>query len=318
MLGVIFFLLISFTINTLVTNPFRAAGNVPETQKEAKAHHYTFFLPSSDYSFFNNLKQGALDASEAMDCAVLFTSINDDPVSFDMASYTGIDGAAVFMYDKNDDMIGRLQAITDHGIPIVQIENQVIMGPNAFLIGTNSFDSGKSIGRIALNADKDKLKIGLIYSEKNPGLMSDANLLEIGLKSTIGDRLDALYIDETKLNPIGAERIVYDLIQIHPKLDIIVLTDISDTLVTIQAIIDLNLVGRIQIIGFGDDQTIREYIRKGVVLGSIVRNPYRIGYSAVMALKEISTIGYTSAYIDTGINIITQTEIMRSRSGRLR
>ena len=55
------------------------------------------------------------------------------------------------------------------------------------------------------------------------------------------------------------------------------LTDIKDTMVAIQAVIDLNLVGRIEIIGFDENETVREHIDKGIVLGSIVRNPYRIG-----------------------------------------
>ncbi|RKX81946.1 MAG: sugar ABC transporter substrate-binding protein, partial [Spirochaetes bacterium] len=33
--------------------------------------------------------------------------------------------------------------------------------------------------------------------------------------------------------------------------------------------------------------------------------PYRIGYSTVLALKELSINGYTSAYVDTGITVIT-------------
>ncbi len=69
----------------------------------------------------------------------------------------------------------------------------------------------------------------------------------------------------------------------------------------------MNMVGKVQLIGFGDNEVIKEYIDKGIILGTIVRNPYRIGYSAVMALQEICSIGYTSAYVDTGISIITAT-----------
>ena len=317
-LGMVFIIFFIISVRLLILNPILLTGNKADNLSKAKSYHYAFFLPSSDYAFFNNLRSGALDASDAMDCAVSFNSIDKDSLSFEMASFSGIDGMAVFVYDNSEKVLAELQDISNNGIPIVQIENEAIMGSNAFFIGTNSFDSGKSIGRIALNSDKPRLKISLIYSEKNPGLMSDANLVEIGLKTTMNDRLNQLYIGKTSLNPIDAERVVYDLLQKKPDTDIIVLTDMNDTLVAIQAIIDLNLVGQIQIIGFGEDETIREYIKKGVVLGSIVRNPYRIGYSAVMALKEISTIGYTSAYIDTGINILTRAEIERARNGSLR
>ncbi|MBN2511136.1 MAG: substrate-binding domain-containing protein [Spirochaetales bacterium] len=317
-LGLVFIGFFIVSVRLLILNPLLLSADQPGDPSRAKSFHYAFFMPSSDYSFFNSLKAGALDASDAMDCAVNFNSINEDMLSFEMASFSGIDGIAVFVYDNSPAVLSELEEISRLGIPIVQIENEAIIGSNAFFIGTNSFDSGKSIGRIALFAEKNAVHIALIYSEKNPGLMSDANLVEIGLKTTMGDRLRELSTGRTSLNPIDAERVVYDLLLRNPDTDIIVLSDMNDTLVAIQAIIDLNLVGQIQIIGFGEDETIREYIRKGVVLGSIVRNPYRIGYSAVMALKEISTIGYTSAYIDTGINILTRAEVERVHNGSLR
>jgi ribose transport system substrate-binding protein len=66
----------------------------------------------------------------------------------------------------------------------------------------------------------------------------------------------------------------------------------------------MNLVGSVQIIGFGNDPVINAYINKGVVLGSIVRDAYNIGFNAVVALTEIKKSGNTSAYVDTGISII--------------
>jgi len=161
------------------------------------------------------------------------------------------------------------------------------------------------VGKLARSSDREKLNITLVYSEKNPGLMSEGNLIELGLRSTLGERVGIFRTDVTNLNPLDAERLTYELLHQKPAVDVIVLTDPNDTLVTVQAIIDLNLVGSVHVIGFGENETIREYISKGLVLGTIIRNPFRIGFSAVMALQEISTNGYTSAYVDTGISVIS-------------
>lgn len=88
------------------------------------------------------------------------------------------------------------------------------------------------------------------------------------------------------------------------KPDLIILTNPSDTLVTVQALIDMNKVFSVQIIGFGENERIKEYIKKGIILGSIVRNPYQIGINAVLALDEINKSGYTSSFVDTGVTII--------------
>ena len=277
--------------------------------REEKAYHYAFFLPASDYSFFNQLKEGALSASMSMDCAITFHEIDADPMSFEMVPSSGVDGIGIYPYIKNEKIIKNLADISRAGIPIIQIENEILRDDTTFLIGTNNFESGKAIGKLALKSKSDKLNMALVYSDKNPGLMSDGNLLELGLISILDDKINHLQTEITSMNPLDAERLAYQLMRQEQTIDIIVLTDPNDTLVTVQAIIDLNLVGDVKIIGFGDDDRIKEFINKGLILGSIIRNPYRIGFSAVMALQELSTNGYTSAYQDTGISVITSNSL---------
>ncbi len=74
-------------------------------------------------------------------------------------------------------------------------------------------------------------------------------------------------------------------------------------------LIDMNLVGQVQIIGFGNDPVILENIRKGIIAGSIVINPERMGYEAVHSLIELCSSGYTSTSIDTGISIIDRNSL---------
>lgn len=284
-------------------SPFFADSS--QATNSEKSHHYAFFLPSSEYSFFKQLKAGALSASVSMDCSISFHALDADPMSFQMVPFSGVDGIGIYPYGKDEHILAILATISKAGIPVIQIENEIIRDETTFFIGTNNFETGKAIGKLALTSKRENLNVALVYSDKNPGLMSEGNLIELGLLSTLGDRLRNLQTEVTTLNPLDAERLAYELIRQVPAIDVIVLTDPNDTLVTVQAIVDMNLVGSIQVIGFGDDERIKSFINKGLVLGTIVRNPFRIGFSAVMALQEISTNGYTSAYVDTGISIIT-------------
>lgn len=287
----------------MVKTPFFSKKDA-DTKKELK-YHYAFFLPAADHSFFSKVREGAVKAAKSMDCAITFHSIDSDPISFEMARFSGFDGFGLYLYQKDEKKLKILSELIKEGLPVVQIENEVIKSPDSLFIGTNNFNVGKDIGQLAKSTQMDTMKITLVYSKKNPGLKSDENLIEMGIKSVLGSRLSELRTEETSLNPLDAEMLVYKLLKTDPSIDIIVLTDPNDTLVTVQAIIDMNLVGMVKIIGFGDQKTIKSYINKGVLLGSIVRNPYRIGYSTVLALKEISTNGYTSAYVDTGVTILS-------------
>ncbi len=287
----------------MIRTPF-LSKSADQTAKKVR-YQYAFFLPAADHSFFSKVKEGAIDAGKSLDCAITFHSIDSDPVSFEMAALSGFDGLGLYLYDKDDKKLRILGNILKEGIPVVQIENEVIQGSNSFFIGTNNFNVGKAIGQIAKNTNLNSMKMILVYSKKNPGLKSDDNLIEMGIKNVLGSRLVDLRTEETSLNPLDAEMLAYKLLKTNPSVDIIVLTDPNDTLVTVQAIIDMNLVGMVKIIGFGEHAAIKSYINKGVILGSIVRNPYRIGFSTVLALKELSLNGYTSAYVDTGITVLT-------------
>lgn len=301
--GISFIALLLFSVRLLLQSSF-VSDNNSDAAEEMK-YHYAFFLPAEESSYFSSLKEGAIDAASSRDCAISFYSIDSDPLSFEMARYSGFDGFGLYLYEKDRSKLQYLSEIISEGIPVVQIENEIVQGTDSFFIGTNNFDVGKAIGQLALDTGIDELNMVLVYSKKSPGVMSDRNLVEMGLKTVLGDNLSRLSAEVTSLNPLDTGMLVYDLLKENPSIDIIVLTDPNDTLMTVQAIIDMNLVGMVKIIGFGEHETIKSYIDKGVLLGSIVRNPYRIGFSTVMALKELSVNGYTSAYADTGISILS-------------
>jgi ribose transport system substrate-binding protein len=88
-------------------------------------------------------------------------------------------------------------------------------------------------------------------------------------------------------------------------LNAIVFTDPADTIAAAQTLVDLNLVGRMRVIGFGADAGVAESIQKGIISSSVVINSDKIGYEAVRSLAAMRTTGYTSTSIDTGIDIIS-------------
>ena len=71
---------------------------------------------------------------------------------------------------------------------------------------------------------------------------------------------------------------------------------------------DLNKVGQITIIVM----TIRlksSGTLKRVIYGTVVANPYEIGYESIRSLVEIKKIRTTSDYVDTGARVVTVNNI---------
>jgi ribose transport system substrate-binding protein len=134
--------------------------------------------------------------------------------------------------------------------------------------------------------------------------------MEMGITTALGERLAAPILGfRTNLNPLDAEDLLYRLFRTHPDINTVVFTDPNDTIAAAQTLIDMNLVGRVRIIGFGSDPGIQEGIRKGVIACSVVFNPERIGYEAVQSLAALRRTGYTSTSIDTGIEIIGRDDL---------
>lgn len=137
----------------------------------------------------------------------------------------------------------------------------------------------------------------------------------MGINVHLGDRLAApITSKRTDLNPLDAELLMYYLLRNEPKINTVVFTDSNDTLAATQVVIDMNLVGSVQMIGFGTDDPILDYIEKRILLGTIAENPRQIGYNAVKALKELRERGHTPAYVDTGVQAITLRNVSQFRN----
>ena len=187
-LAFLFFLFLS--VRMLVQTPFAAKEEF--SRVEEREFHYALFLPVTNQSFFQRLREGALDAASAENCAVTFHSIYADPESLSMVQYSGFNGIGLYLYENDEKTMDLLKTIQNKGIPIVQIENEIIQGPATFLIGTNNFNVGKGIGSLALQTGFDSLNMVLVYSRKNPGVYSDATLIEMGIKNVLKDKLAML------------------------------------------------------------------------------------------------------------------------------
>ncbi|GHU81472.1 hypothetical protein FACS189468_4180 [Spirochaetia bacterium] len=269
-------------------------------------YHFSLYLPDNRNSFFTGIIRGAEQAAAEMNAAVSVHSIDPVKNELEMASYTGVDGVIVCPY--LDDALARrqLEKLGARQIPVVLINHNVPNDQPWTFIGNNNFDVGRRIGTISLNLSDEPIRLAVVYSDKAPGFYGERELVEMGITAALGERLSGPVMGfKTNLNPLDAEALLDRLFRTNPDINTIVFTDSSDTIAAAQTLIDMNLVGRVRVIGFGADPGVLDNIRKGVIACSVAINPERIGYEAVRSLTALRTIGYTSTSIDTGIEIIT-------------
>jgi len=284
-------------------------------------YHFSLYLPDNRNSFFDGIIRGALRAAEELDSALSIHSIDPAKNELEIAAFTGVDGVIVCPY--LDDALARrqLEKLREHQMPAVLINHNLPSDLPWPFIGINTFDLGRRIG-LMLHDSPGKIGLAVVYSNKAPGIYTERELVEMGISASLGERLSGPIIRyRTNLNPLDAEALLVRIFrnpgirfgepgtEEGPAINTIVFTDPEDTVAAAQTLVDLNLVGQIRIIGFGADTGVIENLRKGIVNASVVIDSELIGYQALHSLAALCTTGYTSASIDTGINIITGSDL---------
>jgi ribose transport system substrate-binding protein len=272
-------------------------------------YHFSLYLPDNQNAFFTGIIRGAERAAAEANATISIHSIDPGKNELEMAAYTGVDGVIVCPYLEDALARRQLEKLGAAQDPVVIINHNIPNDQPWPFIGANNFDMGRRLGAEAGRITDGPIRLALVYSDKAPGIYGERELVEMGIANALGDRLDAPILEyRTNLNPLDAEALLGRLL---PRADIntIIFTDANDTLAAAQTLIDMNLVGRVQVIGFGDDPGILENIRKGVIAATVVTNPERIGYEAVHSLAALRGPGYTSTSIDTGIESIDRLSI---------
>jgi len=289
-------------------------------------YHFAMFVPVSRNAFVEDLVAGAKRAAAQSGVALSVRSVDSAGTSLRMAKYLGADGAVVFP-NSDDALMGELLgALRATGLPIVLTDHNVPADQPWPFVGTNNFDLGRKAGAVAMEgspnldaARAEDIRLAVVYSDKTPWIYAERELVEMGITSTLGSRL-APPIERlrTDRNPRDAERVVYELVKVTPPVTVVVFTDVDDTLAGAQALVDLNLVGKIDVVGFGSTDGIREFIKKGVIRASLSVHPESIGFQAIRSLVELKRTGYTSQSVDTGIDVVGPESVPSWQYGRSR
>jgi ribose transport system substrate-binding protein len=278
-------------------------------------YHFSLYLPDNRNSFFEGIIHGAELAAAELDSVISIHSIDPAKNELEFAAFTGADGVIVCPYLDNALAQRLLEKLSSRQLPTVLINYNVPSDRPWPFVGVNNYDLGRRIG-LVLPESPEKIRVAVVYSSKAPGIFRERELMEMGISASLGERLSGPIVRyRTNLNPLDAEALLVSIFRdsnirfgetfFSPSVNTIVFTDPEDTVAAAQTLVDLNLVGQIQIVGFGDDPGVLENLRKGIVSASMVINAERIGYEAVHSLAALITEGFTSASVDTGIEVIT-------------
>lgn len=303
---------VSLSLSILLLRGLFVRNSAGEPFRETVLAHFSLFVPNNRNDALESLIGGAKDIANTLGVALSIHPLDTRATSLHMARWTKINGVIIFSDGDENLILSKIEALRASKIPVVLINHNIHSERPWPFVGTNNFDLGKKASSLINKEMNSELCIAVLYTDKNPAVRSERELVEMGIFSGLnGISSTIIPSGRIAINPRDAENRVYELVRNNPKLHVIIFTDPEDTLAGTQALVDLNLVGRVQIIGYGDTPEIREYIRKGIINGSLSTNARLTGEQAILSLLELYKSGYTSNSVDIGIDILTRESIKK-------
>ncbi|HEX2925484.1 MAG TPA: substrate-binding domain-containing protein [Ruminiclostridium sp.] len=281
-------------------------------RSERPIYHFAVIAPSSYDTFWDDVRKGAIKAANDLNVAVefnspRFTNLEEELRFLNIAIASNVDGIATHVLDEAS-FTPVINKAVDSNIPVVTVESDAKNSKRSAYIGSNNYQVGSVGGKMIAEATSGKAKVAIILNGYNPG-MGDVsqNLRVTGFRDAVKNyNIDIEAVRISGMGIFSAGEITNELIAKDPQINAIFCTNPRDTLGATQMVVDLNKVGKITIVGYGNHEELMRYIEKGVVYGSVASNPADMGYKCIKALYEIRKTKRTSVYEDTDVYAVTK------------
>ncbi|AEF18041.1 MULTISPECIES: substrate-binding domain-containing protein [Thermoanaerobacterium] len=278
-------------------------------------YHFYLVAQNSVDPFWKEVQKGAEDAAKYYNVAVefnapKFNNIDEELEFLDIAVLSKVDGIITHVsYDGDFNTL--IDEAYANNIPVVTIENDLKDSKRKSFVGANSFILGEEAGKLMKQSTGGKANIAVIMSNDVGNDTTSQNLKLNGFLSIInsvpGMKVSKVYTSQ--LGALSAEEITQSIINSNNGINALYITDSVDTIGAAQVVVDFSKVGEISIVGYGDTPDILRYVDKGIIYGTVVSDPYKMGYESIKAMIEIKKNNNVSTFIDTGVNIITKSNV---------
>ncbi|RKD33177.1 substrate-binding domain-containing protein [Thermohalobacter berrensis] len=274
-------------------------------------YHFYVVAPNSVDPFWREVRLGVEDAAKDYNVVVefnapKFNNPQEELKYLDMAVISNVDGIITHV-SNGLDFTSLINEAYNRGIPVVTIENDDKKSNRNAFVGTTSFLLGKEAAKLMIKATKGKANIAIIVSNDYELDTVSQNLKINGFLSAIKNyaEMKVVKIYTSKMGILSAEEITETILNDEQNINAIYTTSSVDTLGTAQQIVNQNEVGNITLVGYGDSESILRYIRKGIIYGTVMSDPYKMGYESLKALIDIEENNNVSTFIDTGVKVLT-------------
>lgn len=275
---------------------------------EQPKYHFQVLIQNKDEYFGNLFQQGAIAASEELGVFAEFIQVEPGDAdslenAVELGLFAGVDGIALKAVDS---VISQriVDKVKKNGTEIVVYENDNYTISNTTMIGSNNYTIGTMVGNMAVKATENNANVAIILGNSAvKGEEQYKNLIVQGIMDSFSEHPSIKITDIYSINPelFETEKVTLSAITGKSLNNLIICMDERSTPGVAQVLVDNNQVGDIQLIGYGAMPQTLDYIRRGVVYGTICPDAYDIGYYTIKKLKQEIEGENSSDYINTDL-----------------
>ncbi len=173
-------------------------------------------------------------------------------------------------------------------------------------IGTDNFAAGEQAGeeikKALPNGGKIMLFVGSLDSD-------NARERVDGIKKAIsGTKIDVLDVRTDETDQANARRNVEDTLTKYPNIDLLCGLYSYNTPQIYNAVTEGGKAGKVKIVGFDEGQLTLKGISEGVIISTVVQQPYEFGYQSMIDLDKV--LRGDKSFIPADGKIIVPTKVI--------
>ena len=227
----------------------------------------------------------------------------------DIAIAMGADGIILYP-DGSSTLEASIEQAQDAGTPVVTILRDLSDSVRVSYVGVSNYQMGEQYGGWLLSLmNNGTSRVCLLQdsgdSENEIQLLFTQTVQAVRNGSSDDEKMELVTRSVDSTVDFDAEEVIRDILLDENRPDILICRNSVQTECAIQALVDYNLVGKVQVIGYYLTDTILAALRQDLIPVTMMIDTKALGQDCAQALGEYLDMERTSNYYNIRLDSIT-------------
>lgn len=283
--------------------------NVGIENQKVKSDRYVAVICKSQDEYWDAVEKGANEAGEELGINITYNAPEDESQVDEQirlvqeAINNNANGIVIAPLDS-EKLNDVLKQATDKNIQVITIDSDVSYDGRKSFVGTDNISAGAIAARQAEDIVSDDGKVAVIAHVEGAQTSIERKSGFIDAMKNTYPNIEIIDYGYCNGQPDIAKDKTKEMLEKNSDVELIYATNEGTAVGVCQAVDEMGLSGKVDIIGFDSSSTEISYLQKGTLDGLIVQNPFNMGYLGVRNVNKAIDGETIDTRIDTGVTYV--------------